>query len=378
MLRRCVLTVFTETDSSLAISGRDRFVGRYRSTLSSPGLSSSVGGNEDCSLAAGDEPCRTSRMSASSAACAVSMPRQRLEQLGRAGHRERQDQPVGLGQGQRAFGRLVRRALVTELAVGEPGQQVSLHDRDVPEDRCRAIQNIGHRVESRGRIAFREADHRAGVTDLAGAGPLVIERRERGAGLAGHPEAGLGGQQPAGHLARQRLRARQLRSQVFGRAELLERLVVAAAAGVQHPGRLVQQQPDVRPGVCLQGLFGALQPSLALVELTRPDHRAGERDQRGRDHRFRAPAVSLGERDRLAAAPLGRGERADLRCEPELRQAADFEVGPADLPGQGGALPEVAFGVRQRPATTPRRSPDSSAPPRAGRCRARCPRRTAR
>jgi hypothetical protein len=31
-------------------------VGRYRSTLSSPGLSSSTGGNEDSSLAAGDEP----------------------------------------------------------------------------------------------------------------------------------------------------------------------------------------------------------------------------------------------------------------------------------------------------------------------------------
>ena len=42
MLRTCVFTVFTETDSSPAISGLDRFVGRYRSTLSSLGLSSSV------------------------------------------------------------------------------------------------------------------------------------------------------------------------------------------------------------------------------------------------------------------------------------------------------------------------------------------------
>jgi len=41
MLRMWVLTVFTETDSSLAISGLDRLVGRYRSTLSSVGLSSS-------------------------------------------------------------------------------------------------------------------------------------------------------------------------------------------------------------------------------------------------------------------------------------------------------------------------------------------------
>jgi hypothetical protein len=39
MLRMCVLTVFRETDSSLAISTLARLVGRYRSTLSSPGLS---------------------------------------------------------------------------------------------------------------------------------------------------------------------------------------------------------------------------------------------------------------------------------------------------------------------------------------------------
>ena len=89
--------------------------------------------------------------------------------------------------------------------MGEPGQQVRLHDRDVPEDRRGAVQHLGRRAQGCGRIAFREADHRAGVTDLAGAGLLVIERREQRAGFAGHPEAGLGGQQPAGHLAGQRL-----------------------------------------------------------------------------------------------------------------------------------------------------------------------------
>jgi hypothetical protein len=46
--------------------------------------------------------------------------RQRLQQLPRARHHERQDQPVRLGEAERAFGCLVRRALVTEFAVGEP------------------------------------------------------------------------------------------------------------------------------------------------------------------------------------------------------------------------------------------------------------------
>ena len=34
-----------------------------------------------------------------------------------------------------------------------------------------------------------------------------------------------------------------------------------------------------------------------------------------------------------------------LDAKPELRKAADFEVWPADAPGQDGALLEVAFSV---------------------------------
>src|SRR5260370_42469458 len=119
--------------------------------------------------------------------------------------------------------------------------------------------------------------------------------------------------------------------------------MMAAAAGLQHPGRMVQQQPDLRPGVGWPGLHGAAQPSLGLVELTRPDHCAGQRYQLGRDYPLRAPAVSLGERDGLAAAPLGRGERVDLRREPELREAAYLHVAPAAFPGEDGTLPQLAF-----------------------------------
>jgi hypothetical protein len=42
-----------------------------------------------------------------------------------------------------------------------------VNERDVTDDRSPAIQNILHGGESRGRIAFAEADHRAGTTDLA-------------------------------------------------------------------------------------------------------------------------------------------------------------------------------------------------------------------
>ena len=55
-----------------------------------------------------------------------------------------------------------------------------LHDRDVADDRCRAIENMLYRAEGSGRVAFREADHRAGIMYLARVGPFVIERRGLG------------------------------------------------------------------------------------------------------------------------------------------------------------------------------------------------------
>jgi hypothetical protein len=97
------------------------------------------------------------------------VPRHVLEQLPGVRHQERQDGPVRLGEGECALGGLVRRLLVTEFPVGEPGDQMSFHHREVPDDRCGAVQDIPQRAESRGRIAVGEADHRAGVADFAGA-----------------------------------------------------------------------------------------------------------------------------------------------------------------------------------------------------------------
>jgi adenylate kinase len=50
------------------------------------------------------------------------------------------------------------------------------------------------------------------------------------------------------------------------------------------------------------------------------------------------PAVPIAGCYRLATAPLGRGERVDLRGEPELRQAADLEVGERRRWRSGGAV----------------------------------------
>ena len=51
--------------------------------------------------------------------------------------------------------------LVTELTMGEGGKQLSLHDRDVADDQCHAVQDRLHRAEGFRRFAFREADPRS-------------------------------------------------------------------------------------------------------------------------------------------------------------------------------------------------------------------------
>jgi glyoxylase-like metal-dependent hydrolase (beta-lactamase superfamily II) len=105
----------------------------------------------------------------------------------------------------------------------------------------------------------------------------------------------------------------------------------------------VQQLPDAWPGVGLQGPFGAPQPPLALVKLARPDQVAGQRDQRGRDDGLRAPAVPVGERDRLPATPTGGGERADpRRHRSQVAVERDVFVG---LPGDVGRVERNLYWV---------------------------------
>ena len=117
------------------------------------------------------------------------VPRQGLEQLACARHGERQDQPVRLGEGEGVFGCRVRGALVAEGTVGERGQQLGFDDRDVPDDRCRAVEDVGQHAERSGRIALGEADHRPGIAELARVRLLVSEGRERGADIPGYIEA---------------------------------------------------------------------------------------------------------------------------------------------------------------------------------------------
>jgi hypothetical protein len=85
------------------------------------------------------------------------------------------------------------------------GQQLSFNDRDNSDGRGRARQDLLQRFEGSRRIALREADRRVSVPNLARSRFRVGERLKRGARFASHPQAGLGGDLPAGDLARQRV-----------------------------------------------------------------------------------------------------------------------------------------------------------------------------
>ena len=93
-MRICVLTVLMEMCSDRAISGRVRFVGRNRSTLSSLGLSCSGCGRRSRSMRGAGAPRSRSRTSASSALCAVWWRGSDVEELARVVQREREDQPI--------------------------------------------------------------------------------------------------------------------------------------------------------------------------------------------------------------------------------------------------------------------------------------------
>jgi hypothetical protein len=51
------------------------------------------------------------------------------------------------------FGRLVRCALVTELTISKPSQELRLDEGDITDDR-RCAENIPHCAQSPGRVAF--------------------------------------------------------------------------------------------------------------------------------------------------------------------------------------------------------------------------------
>jgi hypothetical protein len=64
-------------------------------------------------------------------------------------------QAVGLRQLQRALNGRVRGAMVTEVLMSQPGQQLSLQDSRVANDRRGTLEDLIYRAKGRARVAFR-------------------------------------------------------------------------------------------------------------------------------------------------------------------------------------------------------------------------------
>ena len=80
---------------------------------------------------------------------------------------------------------------------------------------------------------------------------------------------------------------------------------------------------------------------LCLLQPSLPDQRGAECHVGDAGGRLLAPAVPLGQLDRLPArAPLQREDRKTRRHRP-VRQAEELEIGPPDPAGQGDALLQV-------------------------------------
>ncbi|MGW1786277.1 hypothetical protein ACWCQQ_45510 [Streptomyces sp. NPDC002143] len=232
-------------------------------------------------------------------------------------------------------------------------QEVGFDQGEMRVDGRGPVQHGLERVSGGDGIVLGEVQRRDRVAQLAPGRLPVREHREARPRLFEQPEPGLRGDRPGRHPIRQGVFPDHEGAHPRGGVELLQRPVVAAARGVQHPGDQVQEQPDPRFDARPAGPCRTLQPAFTVVELTHPDLGPGERRQRGNDDGMVLPAMPGGHRDRLLAASSGQTEGVDRGGETEMREAGDLQIGPLDGAGEGGSLHEVQLAVGKAAATTP-------------------------
>ena len=170
MWRRCVLTVFADTNSSAAISGAFRLQGRYRTTRSSAALSSSPrhAARRGIPRPSGQEVEDRREQGGVSGPVA----RDALEHLSDRGERERQKDPVGLGELEGALDRRLCGAPVTEPVAGGGVEQQRLDRRPRRVKRARLALDDGRdRVRRPLRSALRERDRGSSYAQL---GPVAL------------------------------------------------------------------------------------------------------------------------------------------------------------------------------------------------------------
>ena len=280
MWRRCVRTVFVDTNSSAAISGALRLLGRYRTTRSSASLSVLAAARARRS---GCGEARRARRgsSASSAACAVRCRGMALEQLPDRREHERQDDPVRLGQLERALDRRLGAGPVAELVARRRVEQQRVDRRPVAAaSAARRRRPLDHRRERSSAVL------RSPSASASAAAAMRIPARSRSSAPTPASAARAAASRRPAAPARARSSARTSTAERVSpassaairsaRAEAVERLLeggpARAAAGRARSGASARcsDSPSAR-GAALD----PLQPPLGLVEATEPGERGG-------------------------------------------------------------------------------------------------------
>ncbi len=359
MWRRCVLTVLAETNSSAAISGALRLLGRYRTTRSSASLSSSRSGAVVAGRR-GERPASTSRIVASSAAWAVRCLRMALQQLADGHQHERQDDPVRLGELERALDRRLGRARSPSrsraAASSSSAWTVAQRGWSACSSRRRRLgaSIIGASTSTRLlRAALRQA--RAPRRRCASRPPRARRRQWRRARRApppSRPSSACIVHDPAAHVesgARARARAR-LRSRLRG-AELRQRFLEPALPEPHEGPRVVEH------GLRLELSAGRLRSarpgsSHCSASSKRPSHASAA-----------APAATAGARIRCVPHP----------CASAIATASSLSRSPSGI----GEPPRTAASARwpRQPTSRygrPMRRASASASSRSRRASSSC------
>ena len=262
--------------------------------------------------------------------------------------------------------------------MGERGQQVCLNDCDVADDRgCRRPGHPAAAARPRPGCPRRGRSPRRRYGSRRSLAAARQSRRSERAGPRWLPEPGLGGQPPARSAGcASACEPSSCACRCSAAAELRQRLAVPAAAGEQHPG--VRCSSSLMPGPVSGSRARAARCSQSSPSSNSPvQMRSPARlTSAGAIDRLGAPAMPA----RRALSPPGSAAGSWRRARSRLRIRAGtgrpLRGTAVRSPGEGGALLQVPFSCLdpQRPRLDDRRG--SSAPPPAGRCRARCRRRT--
>ena len=256
------------------------------------------------------------------------MARVALEKLPDRRERERQEDPVGFGEVERALDRPLRAAPVAERLARDGVEQRGVDRRPRRVKRAhRALDDRCERVDRRLGVVLGEVHRGGGDPHPCSVALVGGHGFERGPHRGRLPHADLRLQESAAQLDVQRVRAGQGGLRPLRPAERGERLVGPSPPQGQQSSRAVEDERGRRLSATERALR-PLEPALAVLQAALAHQEVPAHGERRSGHRIAGPPVGLGQRHRLL------GEREGLRGGPsaehdsqrEVPQARDLDV----------------------------------------------------